>query len=111
MNSQFRAGEALYDFLTPGSTSTPLTLAPFSYNRELSASFLKEAEPVAKFIRTRAGRAITRIPVVAAIGLAAESPWKWVRLGSKGALRLVPFIGWGLLAYDVYTLGEEMDIY
>ena len=111
MIPQFRAAEYLYETLVPGETSTPLTLAPYSYDRELSAAFLEEAEPFAEFIRTRVARRATRVPVLAAISLAVESPWRWVRLGSKGILRLAPFVGWGLLAYDLYTLGDELDIY
>ncbi len=104
-------GKRAIDFLMPGETSTPLTLAPYSYDRELTESFLEHSEPLRDFIETRIGRRIVRIPVVAALSAAASSPWRWVRIGSKGALRLVPVIGWGILAYDVYTLGEEMDIY
>lgn len=36
------------------------------------------------------------------------NPWVWVpRFGARAATRLIPFLGWGLLAYDLYELFDE----
>ncbi len=102
-------------YLMPGDTSTPLVQAPFTFDRRLSSAVVEnwsdEIQAFRDFTETRVGRHLQRIPVVAALTAATKTPWRWVRLGSKGALRLVPFVGWVLLAYDLYELGDELDIY
>ncbi len=118
---QLESGRSVFDFLMPGGTSTPHPLAPYYYqdpisvDRELVNSLHSnwgdEIAAFAEFHRTRTLRKIQRIPVVAALSVAADTPWRWVRIGSKGLMRLVPVIGWGLLAYDLYVLGDDLDLY
>lgn len=113
MNFRIAAADSLYDYLTKGSTSTPLSpsLPPTVNQRLLSSvdeNWRHEAEAVGDFLRTRAGRRIDRAIVSSALYLASETPWRYIRFGSKLGARLVPVIGWGLLAYDLYVLGDEL---
>ncbi len=70
-----------------------------------------EEHPISDFVETRVKRAITASVVGPVLSAAASSPWRWVRFGAKGAIRLVPYVGWAILAYDLYELGDEMDLY
>ena len=65
------------------------------------------------FAATRVKRHITRFMVGSAgVGLLATFPQvKWLRYTVKGAARFAPVVGWGLLAYDLYHLGDDLDIY
>jgi hypothetical protein len=35
----------------------------------------------------------------------------WLKYTTKGVSRFIPIVGWGLLAYDLYNLGEDLDLY
>jgi hypothetical protein len=35
----------------------------------------------------------------------------WLKYTTKGASRFIPIVGWGLLAYDLYNLGEDLELY
>lgn len=70
-----------------------------------------EEHPVSDFVEKRVDAAIRASAVGTVLTAAASSPWRWVRFGAKGAIRLVPYVGWALLAYDLYELGDEMELY
>lgn len=91
----------------------PRVLGRDPHFEEFITSFSKTVEehPVTDFLETRAKRAVTGAVTGAALGLAQASSWKWVRFGARGAVRLVPYVGWALLAYDLYELGDEMELY
>ncbi len=115
ISRNFHFGEKLYHYLTPGDSSTPLIRAPLTFDRRLSTAVVEnwsdEVHAIGDFLYTRGGRHIQRIPIVGALSFAAQTPWRWVRLGSKGALRLVPYVGWVLLAHDLYELGDNLGFY
>lgn len=71
-----------------------------------------EIEAFRNFAVTRAGRQFTRAIVGSvAYGAYHATKIKWLRYTVKGAVRFVPIVGWGLLAYDLYNLGEDLDFY
>ncbi len=64
------------------------------------------------FALTRGGRTVTRtIGLSALSGIYHATKVRWIRYTVKGAVRFIPVIGWGLLAYDLYNLGEDLDLY
>ena len=71
----------------------------------------EEIEAVADFLETRAGRKIQRSVIGAGASALVSSPYRFVRFGAKGALRMIPVVGWVLLAYDLYGLGEDLEMY
>lgn len=80
---------------------------------EKAALSLKdEVEAFRNFAVTRVGRQFTRAIVGSvAYGAFHATKIKWLRYTVKGAVRFVPIVGWGLLAYDLYNLGEDLDLY
>ncbi len=71
-----------------------------------------EIHAVGNFLATRAGRAITRtIGFSALTGVYHATKIRWIRYTVKGVTRFIPVLGWGLLAYDLYNLGEDLDLY
>ena len=71
-----------------------------------------EIEAFRDFAITRAGRHVTSTVVGASLGAMYQvSKCRWLRYTIKGVTRFVPVIGWGLLAYDLYNLGEDLDLY
>ena len=80
---------------------------------EQAAFSLKdEVQSFRDFAVTRAGRQFTRAVVGSvAYGAYHATKIKWIRYTVKGAVRFVPIVGWGLLAYDLYNLGEDLDLY
>ncbi len=71
-----------------------------------------EAEVFREFLHTRAGRklhAATALYGVRSFG--AVSRVTWVKYIAKGITRFIPIIGWGLLAYDLYNLGDDLEFY
>lgn len=68
---------------------------------------------VADYTRTRIGRRFVGKIVKPVIGLAAREVSKitWLKYTTKGVTRFIPVLGWGLLAYDLYNLGEDLELY
>jgi hypothetical protein len=68
---------------------------------------------VADFTRTRIGRRVTGKVVKPVVGLVARQVSKvtWLKYTTKGVTRFIPILGWGLLAYDLYNLGEDLEFY
>lgn len=68
---------------------------------------------IADFGRTRIGRQVTGKLVKPVIGLVTREISKvtWLKYTTKGVSRFLPIIGWGLLAYDLYNLGEDLELY
>ncbi len=102
----FHAGKRLID--------TPVTYGVRSPLLEQSVveNWSDEAEAFRTFIGTRIGRHVTRAAVGASLGaLYQATNIRWVRYSVKGVIRFVPVIGWGLLAYDLYNLGDDLDLY
>jgi len=68
---------------------------------------------LADYGRTRVGRRVTGKVVKPVIGLVAREMSKvtWLKYTTKGVTRFVPILGWGLLAYDLYNLGEDLELY
>ncbi len=95
------------------SPFTPRVLGRDPYIEDFLTTFAStyEEHPVSDFVEKRVDAAIRASVIGTVLGAAASSPWRWVRFGAKGAIRLVPYVGWAILAYDVYELGEEMDLY
>ena len=93
-----------YDWLqNKGFRSQPLETAVSSRSEEIEA--------VADFLETRAGRRIQRSVIGAGASALVSTPYRFVRYGAKGALRMIPVLGWVLLAYDLYGLGEDLEMY
>ncbi len=75
-------------------------------------NLVDEVEAFRNFAVTRAGRRITRYAVGGALSFGYYAAGtQWLRYTIKGVTRFVPVIGWGLLAYDLYNLGEDLDLY
>ena len=71
-----------------------------------------EAEVFYEFLHTRAGRKLhAGIALHGVRAFGAVSRVTWVKYASKGIVRFIPVIGWGLLAYDLYNLGDDLDLY
>ena len=68
---------------------------------------------IADYGRTRIGRRVTGKVVKPVVGLVAREMSKvtWLKYTTKGASRFIPIVGWGLLAYDLYNLGEDLELY
>lgn len=68
---------------------------------------------VADFTRTRIGRRVTGKVVKPVVGLVARQVSKvtWLKYTTKGVTRFIPILGWGLLVYDLYNLGEDLEFY
>ena len=75
------------------------------------SSRTEEIEAVADFLETRAGRRIKSSVIGAGASALVSSPYRFVRFGAKGSLRMIPVVGWVLLAYDLYGLGEDLELY
>ncbi len=71
----------------------------------------EEIEAVADFLETRTGRKIQSRVIGAGASALLSSPYRFVRFGAKGAVRMIPVVGWALLAYDLYGLGEDLEFY
>jgi hypothetical protein len=68
---------------------------------------------VADYGRTRIGRRVTGKVVKPVVGLVTREISKvtWLKYTTKGVSRFIPILGWGLLAYDLYNLGEDLELY
>ena len=68
---------------------------------------------IADYGRTSIGRRVTGKVVKPVVGLVAREMSKvtWLKYTTKGATRFIPIVGWGLLAYDLYNLGEDLELY
>ncbi len=89
---------------------------PISVDRELISAVAEnwsdEIEAFRDFAVTRIGRHVTRAVVGASlVALYQMSNIRWLRYTVKGVTRFIPIVGWGLLAYDLYNLGEDLDMY
>ncbi len=71
----------------------------------------EEISAVSDFLETRAGRKIRSSIIGAGASAFVSSPYRFVRFGAKGAVRIIPVVGWVLLAYDLYGLGEDLELY
>jgi hypothetical protein len=100
--------------------TTDLDLMSFDYTKEgsMSTMFAEEAmgdptfRAVADYVETRVVRRVTS--KVATVGLgafSAVSRVKWIKYVARGGVRFIPVIGYGMLAYDLYNLGEELEMY
>ncbi len=74
-------------------------------------SHSEEIAHVADFLETRAGRRLRASVIGAGASAFVSSPYRFVRFGAKGAVRMIPVVGWVLLAYDLYGLGEDLELY
>ena len=71
-----------------------------------------EAEIFHEFMHTRAGRKLHAATALYGVrAFAAVSRVSWIKLASKGIVRVIPIVGWGLLAYDLYNLGDDLELY
>ena len=71
-----------------------------------------EASAVGDFLAVRGQRRITAAGLSFGLSVAYDlSRTRFFRYSIKGITRFVPVIGWGLLAYDLYNLGEDLDLY
>ena len=86
-----------------GFRSQQLETAVSSRSEEIAA--------VGDFLETRAGRKIQSSIIGAGASAFVSSPYRFVRFGAKGAVRMIPVVGWVLLAYDLYGLGEDLELY
>ncbi len=75
------------------------------------SSRIEEIEAFREFSETRAGRRIQSSVIGAGASALVSSPYRFVRFGAKGAVRMIPYVGWVLLAYDLYGLGEDLELY
>ena len=114
MIAQYRAIGYVADMLERDSHSSPFF--PGTVQPELQQAVIDnwgdEAEVFREFMHTRAGRklhAAAALHGVRAFGAVSRVPW--VRMASKGIVRLIPIVGWGLLAYDLYRLGDDLEFY
>ncbi len=110
---------------SPLGSSAPVPASPFipyyyqdpiSVDRKLihavSENWTDEVQAFRDFVITRVERHVTRAAVGASLGTVYHaSNIRWLRYTIKGVTRFVPVIGWGLLAYDLYNLGEDLDLY
>ncbi len=106
-NPYFQGGKRLVDDfpLIYGNRSPQLEQAIFD-------NWSDEIEAFRDFAVTRGGRTITRtIGLSALTGVYHATKIRWIRYTVKGAVRFIPIVGWGLLAYDLYNLGEDLDLY
>ena len=71
----------------------------------------EEVAAVADFLETRVIRKVKSSVVGTGLRALASNPYRFVRFGAKGALRMVPVVGWVMLAYDLYGLGDDLEIY
>jgi len=91
------------DFLLErGYRSTELETAVFE-SEEMAA--------VADFLETRVVRKVTGSVVGVGLRALTSNPYRFVRFGAKGVLRFVPVVGWVMLAYDLYGLGDDLELY
>ncbi len=71
-----------------------------------------EATAVGDFLAVRGQRRITAAGLSFGLSVAYDlSRTRFLRYSIKGITRFVPLIGWGFLAYDLYNLGEDLDLY
>ncbi len=70
-----------------------------------------EIEIFREYAETRAGRRLQSAIIGTGASALVSSPWRFVRFGAKGAVRLIPVVGWVMLAYDLYGLGEDLELY
>ena len=75
------------------------------------ASRTEEIEAFREFSETRVRRKVQSSVIGAAASALVSSPYRFVRFGAKGAVRMIPVVGWVLLAYDLYGLGEDLELY
>ncbi len=89
---------------------------PISVDRKLISAVAEnwsdEIAAFRDFAVTRGERRFTAAVVSSGLSLASQaSRVTWVRYAFKGMVRFIPIIGWGMLAYDLYNLGEDLDLY
>ncbi len=102
----FHVGKRLVD--------TPITYGVRSplLEQSLVENWSDEVHAFRDFAVTRVGRHLTRFAIgSAAVGVYHATQIKWIRYSIKGVARFAPVVGWGLLAYDLYNLGEDLDLY
>lgn len=75
----------------------------------------EQVETMRQFVGTRvkrsANRAVATTVATGALEYATGAGITWLGYGARGALRFIPILGWGLLAYDLYNLGEDLEFY
>jgi hypothetical protein len=69
------------------------------------------AESFTDFAIVRSTRKLTSMVYQGISSQLSPSRIKWLRVGGKLGGRFIPVVGWGLLAYDLYNLGEDLDFY
>ncbi len=110
---QYRLGKSVADILQRKSVGP---LHPGTVQHRLQDSLIDnwsdEAEVFREFMHTRAGRKLhAGIALHGVRTFGAVSRVTWVKYVAKGITRFIPVIGWGLLAYDLYNLGDDLDLY
>ncbi len=71
-----------------------------------------EAAAVGVYFRTRVERrAASKIATVGVTAFSRASRVTWIKYFSKGIVRFIPIVGYGMLAYDLYNLGDDLDLY
>ncbi len=107
------AGQKLFDQVEQHS----MPWQPRPYQSKLLQTSVVENLPDAvdafrNFAITRVGRHAQRLAIgTVGVGVYLATDIKWIRYSIKGVAKFAPVIGWGLLAYDLYNLGEDLDLY
>jgi hypothetical protein len=78
---------------------------PYSVRRSMKGgSAFVETRAKRKATSLVMTRALTKMSTIAATGALTSG----VGIGARLGLRFLPVVGWGMLAYDLYTLGSYL---
>ncbi len=107
-----RAGRHLIDQHSVSRPWEPRAYRSHDLESAVVENWSDEIDAFRTFAATRFGRHLTRFAIGSAgVGLYQATQIKWIRYSIKGVAKFAPVIGWGLLAYDLYNLGEDLELY
>ncbi len=106
-------GKKMFDQVEqPSMPWNPRAYSNKQLQQSVAENWSDEIAAFRTFAITRVGRHFTRFTLGSVgVGIYQATNVKWIRYTIKGIARFAPVIGWGLLAYDLYHLGEDLDIY
>ena len=113
MLAPYLVGKKFYESLDqPSMPWMPRAHRSHQLESAVVENWTDETHAFRDFIATRGERRFTAAVVTSGLSFAAQaSRVTWVKYTFKGMVRFIPIIGWGMLAYDLYNLGEDLDLY